>query len=413
VKTYWHPEDALDLSAARDSAVGRLIRDQGAYEPEILALLDQLVASAPRALVVDVGSKIGYFPLALLARARARGAKPPRVIGIEPSSENFEIAQKLMVANNLDYELMNVAVGAVSGECPLFLSKRGDSSHSLVKGFREARGEEIVKVMPLDQLSEHIADELQPSLVVVKIDVEGAEIGVLEGARNFLARLRPIIVLEILPGRNEKEIELFMLGIEYSGFRWTGQNWQFTESVQGDSTYRYRDLLFMPNEVMGMVDTFSQPAPDQPDVPLLSTPRVEQARASLSLWAETLLECHGELQRNFRSAQMENEELLSGLEDARREVQDVWGQMNLIQAQRAEEQDDFARQLEELRRIAQEASTQVHEFQHAHLQLSSEREELVRELVAATAANEAHRLMLEQVFGSRSWRWTRVFRGGD
>jgi hypothetical protein len=71
----------------------------------------------------------------------------------------------------------------------------------------------------LDQL---IADHKLQSVLVVKIDVEGAELLVLRGMTQTLRQLRPIIVLELVPdllenlGTSKEEVLAFLSDFSYS-----------------------------------------------------------------------------------------------------------------------------------------------------------------------------------------------------
>lgn len=80
-----------------------------------------------------------------------------------------------------------------------------------------------------EQLPHHRLDDLLreaslPTAVLLKCDVEGAELLVLEGAREFLARHRPELLLSVHPrllpryGHDERAVERFL---QSAGYEWT------------------------------------------------------------------------------------------------------------------------------------------------------------------------------------------------
>lgn len=73
----------------------------------------------------------------------------------------------------------------------------------------------------------------------IKVDVEGAELQVLKGARDILVRDHPILHLEIEErwmksfGYGASEVELFLRSIGYSHFVSYERSWIALESLQG------------------------------------------------------------------------------------------------------------------------------------------------------------------------------------
>jgi FkbM family methyltransferase len=146
-------------------------------EPGTRRILSKLLVAG--ATFVDVGAHIG---LLTLAGARAVGASG-RVLAIEPVPLSFELLQRALTINGLAerVEVKCQAVGAHRARCKFFVRDvLGHSSLSQVE--LAADGNEIeVSVAPLDEL-------VRPSerIDVVKIDVEGAELAVLEGMTRVI-----------------------------------------------------------------------------------------------------------------------------------------------------------------------------------------------------------------------------------
>ncbi len=84
-----------------------------------------------------------------------------------------------------------------------------------------SRGEHAfeVRLIPLD---DYIQEHPLPRLDLMKIDVEGAEVRVLQGARRTIARFRPVIVFEVCPAwlqrlnTNNAELLATLEGLGYT-----------------------------------------------------------------------------------------------------------------------------------------------------------------------------------------------------
>ena len=136
----------------------------------------------PGMTFVDVGAHIG---LLTLAGARAVGAKG-KVVAVEPVPLCFDALRRALAINGLTDRVVPVcqAVGARRERCRLLVgSVLGHSS--LIRSdalSKELTAEIEVEVSPLDDLIEPNA-----RVDLVKIDVEGAELAVLEGMTRIIA----------------------------------------------------------------------------------------------------------------------------------------------------------------------------------------------------------------------------------
>jgi len=165
----------------------------GTFEPNEFAFLDQVLK--PGMVFFDVGANDGYFSLFAARRLGPTG----RVIAVEPSSRERTKLQRNIDANRLtNVTVVPLALGAVPGTASLRLAREAHSGHNTLGKFAhdgvQMDSVEEVKVDALDA----VAARLGLSRVdFIKIDVEGAEASVIEGAEDVLRRMRPTLLLEI------------------------------------------------------------------------------------------------------------------------------------------------------------------------------------------------------------------------
>jgi FkbM family methyltransferase len=140
-------------------------------------------------MVADVGANRGQFSLDV--RRVVPGA---RVIAFEPLTPEADIYSEIF-ASTPTHVLHRVALGAIAGSASLHVSAARDSSSLLPIGERQNElfpgtqevSTQVVEVRPLDDF----ADELQSdSSALLKIDVQGAELDVLRGAKKTLDGFR-------------------------------------------------------------------------------------------------------------------------------------------------------------------------------------------------------------------------------
>lgn len=179
----------------------------GSFEPGETAAITSALKRCD--LFVDIGANLGYYTL--IARQHA---KP--VIAFEPQPQNLQCLYRNLIANGWQngVEVFPVALAAVPGLLTLY-GASGPSA-SLVKDWAgySSNFQQIVPVTTLDHV---LAGRFAGQRLLVKIDVEGAEYGVLNGAMATLARdpkpewLIEICLHEFHPGGNPDFMTIFEL----------------------------------------------------------------------------------------------------------------------------------------------------------------------------------------------------------
>ena len=153
----------------------------GLFEPGETRLVSQLLG--PGDLFIDVGAHIGWFTTMAARRVQASG----RVIACEPYPANATALRENLRINETDN--VQVVEAAIShGEGTLRLAKGPDSgSVTALDWARDDPAE--VPMLTLDELTKDATD-----VRLLKVDVEGWEAHVLQGATQTLRRTANVLI---------------------------------------------------------------------------------------------------------------------------------------------------------------------------------------------------------------------------
>ena len=158
----------------------------GTYEPELAKIVEREVKEGKR--FVDIGANAGYFTL-LAARNNPEIAH----LAIEPFPENVALLKEHLFINDFaNTKVLQVAVSDEVGEVEF-----SDSGNLAANTYKTEstifRGNKIkVKTTTLTELAK--SNDLDAECFI-KIDVEGAELDVLQGGIDYLQKFHPDIVL--------------------------------------------------------------------------------------------------------------------------------------------------------------------------------------------------------------------------
>jgi FkbM family methyltransferase len=160
---------------------GKILRIlNGTYEGEQTRLFEQHVR--PGATVLDVGAHVGYYTVLSAVLAGPSG----RVHAFEPNPKNAEFLRRHVRINRLGtVRVEQAAVSDHEGTARFDFGTGSGTGHLADAGALE------VRMLRLDDYCAQHA--LAPA--AIKIDVEGAEMAVLAGAFDTLARHHPTIFL--------------------------------------------------------------------------------------------------------------------------------------------------------------------------------------------------------------------------
>lgn len=194
---------------------------QGTFDQLLFDYIDRSVWCGR--VIYDIGAHIGYHTLNFAHRLNQKG----RVFSFEPHPLHLERIEANLSHNAdlLDFvTLMPVALCNSTGDLEFYCTEsveEGGSSASFIEGASTSRPRSnyteyqaiVVEAARLDDLIA-AGKCLPPDLM--KIDVEGAESLVIEGALATIGMYKPLVLIEVHSPRNMLQVTTMLASIGYS-----------------------------------------------------------------------------------------------------------------------------------------------------------------------------------------------------
>jgi FkbM family methyltransferase len=160
----------------------------GSWEPELIQLVSKTVK--PGFTIVDVGAHIGYYSLLFSRLVGPTG----RVIAFEPVPKNFEFLNENVKLNHCtNIEPENRAVLDRSQQIRIEVPDDDPLPVGVSFANPDNKGDVIVTAVSLDEFALGRTKRVD----FLKVDAEGAEDKVLDGARGLIERDHPLIMMEV------------------------------------------------------------------------------------------------------------------------------------------------------------------------------------------------------------------------
>jgi FkbM family methyltransferase len=162
---------------SRDTGIAPFLLVWGLYEKYETKLFKKLIKKGM--VVVDVGANIGYYTL-LAARCVGEEGK---VFAFEPDPYNYSLLCKNIEVNGYRNVIpLRKAVFSKSGKMKMFLDKSNLGGHSLSEANVDKDTSIMIEVTSLDDYFKNTDYKID----VIKVDVQGSEMEVLEGMTNII-----------------------------------------------------------------------------------------------------------------------------------------------------------------------------------------------------------------------------------
>ncbi|HWQ92135.1 MAG TPA: FkbM family methyltransferase [Clostridia bacterium] len=184
-------------------------RDGSFYERRLLEYVGLMIDTP--AVFIDIGANIGNHSIFF---AKVLGGK---VVCVEPNPAAADLLEKNIFSNNVGHQVHIARVAATDKKCSLQLLP-GPLSNLGTTRVTDQISQGSKMIVPgecVDDIVSSIAFACAGNISLIKIDVEGSEERVLQGARKTIDRHRPMIIVE--PGSHEthKQIDRLLHPLGY------------------------------------------------------------------------------------------------------------------------------------------------------------------------------------------------------
>jgi FkbM family methyltransferase len=165
----------------------------GAYEPIESYLFYRLIE--PGMSVIDAGANVGQYTLVAAERVGPAG----EVHAFEPVPENFEALAAHVRLNGFSDRVRCNSLALWDREIDLQLNLEASDQDENATNYSVGAKGAIVRTVasPAVRLDDYASHNSLKRVDVIKLDIEGAELHALRGARQLLETHRPTLLMEI------------------------------------------------------------------------------------------------------------------------------------------------------------------------------------------------------------------------
>ncbi|HEX6810039.1 MAG TPA: FkbM family methyltransferase [Planctomycetota bacterium] len=184
--------NGMEIHVVANDIVGQAICYSGFFEPETIALYRSVLAE--RKVFLDVGAQVGQFTLLASRLVGPRG----RVVAFEPDPKTHRMLCKSVARNRLSNVMaVHAALADVNAVQTFHLSQAQNIGANSLRPPAQGLDARTSVQVECWRMDDFLRDHGIPKPDLVKIDVEGAELLVLDGARQTLAGPdQPVLIVE-------------------------------------------------------------------------------------------------------------------------------------------------------------------------------------------------------------------------
>ena len=224
-------EMLLDIN---DGGIGRALYVHGGREKEFMLLLEEEVGSND--VCLDLGANIGYTTLAMASKAK-------HVLAVEPDPHNFRILKENIRLNKYSNKvaIYQKAISDRDSKTDFWIADR-PNLNSMQKTEHSKRKIEVVT----EALTTFLGSK---PINFIKMDVEGHEVEILKGGRDYFAasRANVKILIEVHPMYYSPERSFSEILKQYLQI---GFNVKFVVSTPIENPKLFKEAGYRPKRVI-------------------------------------------------------------------------------------------------------------------------------------------------------------------
>ncbi len=157
------------------------------FDSDLFEMAERFVTGS--SVVWDVGANCGVMAF--------NAAKARQIVAIEADPFLADLIQKSIALNGVPVMVVTAAVFSHATLAEFSIARHGRASNYLTStGGRSQTGGERSRIFVPTVTLDSLLERFQPP-TFIKIDVEGAEVEVLQGAQRILKKTRPVIYFEV------------------------------------------------------------------------------------------------------------------------------------------------------------------------------------------------------------------------
>ena len=218
IKISWYDDLWIYLFMGND--ISKQLFIAGCYEPNEFYFLSQTLLEGMT--FVDIGANDGLYSILASKYVGEEGT----IIAIEPSEREFSRLEANIKLNQVtNIRAIRAAISNFQGEAQLKIANDSHAGQNTLGDFiYQGVYCSEVETVPVQRLDYQLEEEQIEGIDVIKMDVEGAELSVLQGGQGVLQRFQPVLLLELsdqalqTQGSSAAEVLQFLESMDYEIF---------------------------------------------------------------------------------------------------------------------------------------------------------------------------------------------------